>query len=178
MFVVLASALVNCSGVDFGTKDGQTGSSNSATSIDPGKNGDSTDGGVNQGSDPSGNNPGGPTTEALPKIQFVGPPCQRGTQCLIEFVLDAPVAKIFEFDWRTNDNLYKSAVPAGATYIYGRPNYHYVPASGHIIFAAGETKKQAFIENINPDNIEIVIGVTMSLCTYGGNIGNCTSFFH
>lgn len=175
-------ALVNCSGVKFGTKETTTQSSASGTATDPGSPTNDAGGTLTQ--------PGGvpvpaptpapipaPTPEALPKVVFVGPLCQPKTNCLVEFDLKQAMPKNVDFDWRTNDTLFQTPVPAGADYLYARPNYHYVPTSGHITFLAGETKKQVYVQNINPDLTKIVIGVRMSVCTYGGNLHNCVPDF-
>ena len=119
---------------------------------------------------------GGTTPEIMPKVKFIGPPCVRGTNCVVQFELDKAYPKTVEFDWRTDDNLYLEPPPPG-TAIYGRAGYHYVSTSGHALFQAGETKKVVYVQNINPDNVEIIIGVRMSRCQYGSTAGSCAEFF-
>lgn len=119
--------------------------------------------------------PGTPTAPSgvVPKVIFVGPPCMRGTNCLVAFQLDQPYAANVDFDWHTNDTIYTTP----STPIYGKPNYHYVPIGGHITFTPGTVRKEVYIQNINPDNVAILIGVTMRTCTYGGAAQLCSQFF-
>jgi hypothetical protein len=192
LFSTLALTLVNCSGVKFGTVGGETQSSASASSTDPGKTptgDDGASGSITQpgapGSTPatgtgSGSGAGAGTANpaALPKIQFIGPPCKQQSLCMVRFVLDAPVSGVFEFDWKTNDTLFQTPEPAGATYQYAQPAVHYISTSGHAVFQPGEIEKDVYVQNINPYSYEIVIGIRMSVCQYNTALGNCTSFFH
>lgn len=177
LLIAMAMGLVNCAGVGFGGASKQTESSSSAASsaVDPGKDPNGASGAINQPG--SGDPTASGLPDVLPKVQFIGPPCIKGSDCLVEFRLQQAVARTTEFDWKTNDVLYKQAVPAGATYLYAKPNYHYIPTSGHVSFAPGETSKKVYIRNINPDNSEIVIGVNMSVCQYGGTLRNCSPDF-
>ena len=140
-----------------------------------GGNGGSTTGGVGGGSVTTGSGPQAPTS-VIPKVTFVGPPCVRGTNCSVSFVLDQAYASPVDFDWKTNDALYGTAVPSGQP-PWGKPNYAYVPASGHITFAPGELSRQVYVQNINPDNVAISIGILMSNCMYASMAYNCTTFF-
>ena len=97
---------------------------------------------------------------------------------MVRFVLDEPVSGVFEFDWKTNDTLFQTPEPAGATYQYAQAGVHYLSTSGHAVFQPGETEKIVYVQNINPYSYEIVIGIRMSVCQYNTALGNCTSFFH
>lgn len=97
--------------------------------------------------------------------------------CLVEFRLDKAYPMNVEFDWKTNDSLYLQTPPAGSNYIYGKPGYHYTSTHGHITFAAGQTTSDNYVQNINPDNVAIQIGVIMSNCKYDVGFYNCTDFF-
>ncbi len=144
-------------------------------------------GGGNGGTGPVNNPPGGTTppggtappgtplapVSIIPRVVFIGPPCVRGTNCLVAFELDQPYANRVDFDWRTNDTIWTTP----STPIYGKPNYHYVPTSGHITFMPGEIRKEVYVQNINPDNVSILIGIIMSNCNYGGAAHGCTQFF-
>ena len=90
-----------------------------------------------------------------------------------EFRLDKAYSLATEFDWRTNDTLYMT--PHNP--IYAQPGVHYNSTSGHIVFAPGETSKKIYIQNINNQTLEVIIGVIMSQCKYGTYTGTCTSFF-
>jgi hypothetical protein len=115
--------------------------------------------------------------EEDPRIKFVGPPCVRGTNCVIEFQLDKARDKEVSFAWATNDVLYQTPTPAGQP-IYGQPNVHYVPTSGQIMFAPGEVLKTATVQNINPYNIPINIGVVMHNCQFDHQPGDCSIYFN
>ncbi|MGE0526757.1 MAG: hypothetical protein AB7P49_06810, partial [Bdellovibrionales bacterium] len=90
--------------------------------------------------------------------------------------LDKSYPATTEFDWRTHDTFYQEPRQPGEP-VHAQPNVHYIPTSGHVIFAPGETVKQVFVENINPDNIEILITIIMSKCSYGGVRDSCVKFF-
>ena len=119
--------------------------------------------------------PGTPLAPAniIPLVRFIGPPCVRGTNCLVAFELDQAYQNRVDFDWLTNDTIWMTPNDP----IYGKPNYHYVPTSGHITFMPGEIRKEVYVQNINPDNVSILIGIRMRMCTYGGLSYNCTQFF-
>lgn len=91
----------------------------------------------------------------------------------MQFTLDRAYVSFVDFDWRTNDTIWTQP----KTPIWGKPNYHYVPTSGHIRFAPGETVKQVYVKNINPDNVAIDIAVIMSACQYGGRADSCKAYF-
>lgn len=135
----------------------------------------------NDGTNTPSGLPGGITTnppsplppQIVPKVQFVGPPCQRLSLCEAEFKLDKAYSLRTEFDWRTNDTLY--ATPHSP--IYARPGVHYNSTNGHIVFEPGETSKKIYIQNINGNTLEVIIGVIMSTCKYGTYNGTCATFF-
>jgi hypothetical protein len=110
----------------------------------------------------------------IPRVRFIGPPCVRGSNCLVAFELDQPYANQVDYDWLTNDTAYMTP----STPIYGQPNVHYVPTGGHITFAPGTIRKEVYVQNINPDPaLAILIGLRMRNCMYGGVAANCTAFF-
>lgn len=174
---------------------GQSGGDDAGGQVGQGSdpNNPGTDPGTNPGpgTGPVNNPPGGTTPPggvapggtpfapagAIPKVMFIGPPCVRGTNCLIAFELDQPYSQTVDFIWYTNDNAYLTP----STLIYGRPNYHYVPVTKamnqHVTFPPGTVRKEVYVQNINPDNVSILIAVIMSQCTYGGASHNCSTFF-
>lgn len=203
IFLPMTLFLVNCADVKFdhgsgtaldaqslGTSD-QVGGSSVLT-------GDEASGAVSQPADVSANssgsaNSGGSSSSGnsssgsgsvggngsatyIPRVVFVGPPCQRGSSCLVEFRLDKAYALKVDFDWLTDDSLYLSQPSIGGVTV-GRAGLHYVSTAGHISFSPGETVKKVYVQNINPYNIEILIGVRMRNCNYGGAIGKCSDFF-
>lgn len=130
------------------------------------------------GTDPA--NPLAPNTpptsgepQIVPKVRFVGNPCQRLSLCQAEFRLDKAYSLPTEFSWRTNDTLHLTPnSPA-----YAQPGVHYNSTSGVLTFAPGETSKKIYIQNINGYTLEVIIGVIMFQCKYGTYTGSCTSFF-
>ncbi len=178
----IALGLIDCSGVSFGTKKGQTNSSGSNSSASTaGSSGSGSSGTLNQtgNSGASGTTVPGP----LPKVRWSAPECIRLTACVMNFDLQAPVSGTFEFDWVTNDVLWQQTnPPPPAGYIYARAAVHYTHKSGHVIFVPGEIHQQVTVQNINQDpTIKIIIGLNFSVCTYNGNIGNCggaSGFFY
>ncbi len=198
------SAFQNCSDVSFdqgsGSASSQSADGANGTIGQPGApgSGDGADGNIGQGGDPNippggvggtgpvNNPPGGVTPPggtvppgtptapagAIPKVVFIGPPCIRGTNCLVAFELDQAYPMAVDYDWQTNDTIYTTP----STPIYGQPNVHYVPTGGHITFPPGVVRKEVYIQNINPFNIPILIGVRMRNCVYGVP-QNCTAFF-
>lgn len=119
--------------------------------------------------------PGTPLAPAtvIPLVRFIGPPCVRGSNCLVAFELDQGYQNRVDFDWLTNDTIYMTP----STPIYGQPGVHYVSTGGHITFMPGEIRKEVYVQNINPFNIAILIGIRMRTCAYGGTGYNCTAFF-
>ena len=187
--------LVGCSGVDFGgqgdgssvTANGSPASGadvNGAGGGSGGASGDNANGTLNQGTDVSNaGGPGGPingngnsSSAILPKLQFIGPPCMRQTNCAITFRLDKMYASQTEFDWHTDDTLYGSPVPNGQAR-WGRVDYEYVSTRGHVVFAPGQLEQTVYVRNINPENVAISIGVIMNACSYGGFREGCAKFF-
>lgn len=160
----------NNSGGGSGTGGGSGGSGAG------GDSGGSGDGGNGAGGGGGGGGGGDVKPPLIPSLKFVGPPCIRGTMCLVEFDLTEAMPDVVSFHWHTNDTLYLTPAPAGQPTI-GQPGVHYVSTSGDISFAPGETMKQVYVQNINPYNIEIIIGVVMSHCLYGGLPGNCSEYF-
>lgn len=149
--------------------------------------GDGSGGGIGTG--PGGtdvSNAGGPpgpvtgngnsAAAILPKLQFIGPPCERLTNCLITFKLDKAYPAQTEFNWRTDDARFGTPPNPGAA-MWGKAGYHYVSTSGHVVFPAGTTEQTVYVRNINPDNVEISIGVVMSQCTYNTKLESCAKFF-
>lgn len=169
LFVFLSATLLsfqNCAPQKFDNAPAasQDASSPAATAGTPAPNG-SASGTIHQ------------SAAELPKISFVGPPCTRGTACAAAFQLDKAMPFDVSFDWRTNDTLYTTPVPAGQP-IYGQPNVHYVPTAGTALMKAGSTSFPISIQNINPYNISIVIGVVMTNCYYGNDPIDCSTAFH
>lgn len=117
--------------------------------------------------------PGGGSPQIVPRVQFIGPPCQRLTLCEAEFKLDKAYSLKTEFNWRTNDTLYMT--PHNP--IYAQPGVHYNSTNGVVVFQPGETSKKIYIQNINAYTQEVIIGVIMSQCKYGTYNGTCTTFF-
>jgi hypothetical protein len=163
-------------GTNTGAGDAGTGATNGGT--------DTANGTINQPGDVSnaGGDPGPITgvgdtpAAALPKVQFIGPPCIRLTNCSITFRLDKAYPERTEFDWKTNDALYGTPPNPGLP-MWGQAGYHYVSTSGHVVFAPGEVEQTVYVRNINPDNVEIAIGVLMSMCDYNGLLESCQKFF-
>lgn len=127
--------------------------------------------------------PAGPVTgngnsaaAILPKLQFIGPPCERLTNCSITFKLDKAYPAQTEFNWRTDDARFGTPPNPGAA-MWGKAGYHYVSTSGHVVFPAGTTEQTVYVRNINPENVEISIGVVMSQCTYSTKLESCVKFF-
>ena len=206
VLITAASLAIGCSDVSFDQKAGDGGSTaQNANGADgavnqPGAGGDDASGNVNQPGTPPGgtggtgpvNNPPGGTTppggtvppgtptapaSVIPRVIFIGPPCVRGTNCLVIFELDQPYSQNVDYDWVTNDTAFTTYPPPAPDTLVARPNYHYVPTGGHITFPAGTVRKEVFIQNINPDNTKIIIYVKMRNCMYGGAALNCTAIF-
>lgn len=204
MFVSLTS-IINCSNVSFSTKSNTLGSLSSANPSDGSVGGGINQGsdssgavtGGGSGSGSTGN--GGPTAPGsttggtsntgtgtgstaaylLPKVKFIGPPCERLSNCEIEFRLDKAYSEQTEFNWRTDDQgTICSLQPPTAPLICARANYHYVPNYGRVVFPAGTTSVKVFVKNINPDNVSIRIDVLMSQCQYGNLFESCSKFFN
>lgn len=150
----LTPILVNCSGMSFANGGSGSPGAASVTPVQP----------VTP-----------PSKVAVPELKFVGPPCPRGTSCQVQFNMLSSVSGTFEFDWQTNDTLYLQTPPAGE--IYGKPNVDYVPSSGHVLFAPGQTVEQVNVQNVSSSTSEMVIGVLMDNCSYNGVAGDCTTFF-
>lgn len=145
---------------------------------------------VNQpGAGPQGgdlSNAGGPSSPItglgnssaaiLPKVKFIGPPCERMTNCSITFELDKAYASQVEFDWKTRDDLFGKPVATGA-YPWGQPDIQYIRTSGHVVFASGVTSATVYVRNINPQNQSISIGVEMNNCTYNTKLESCQKYF-
>lgn len=209
LLAVSLLAIVNCSDVNFSDEassgsNGGLGSPDGGTV----KHGDdSVGGGISQGQVPGGAGTGGTaaggsggttvpgtvtggtsttatgtgSTAAaiLPKVQFIGPPCQRLSNCEIEFRLDKPYAQQTEFNWRTDDQGKICAQsPALPPEVCAVANYHYVPNYGRVVFPAGVTSVKVFVKNINPENVAIRIDVLMTQCQYGPLFEGCSKFFY
>lgn len=187
VLLALTTFMVNCSEVGFSkveqasttqsTPDGDAlGTVNGQGGTDTGGTGT---GGTGTGGTGTGTGTGGtgttPGLVVLPRILFIGPPCVRGSNCTVTFKLEAPQAATVEFDWATHDTLYQQVAPAGK--IYAQPNVHYVPKTGHVIFQPGETQKTVYVQNINPYNYEVTIGVRMTACYLGQYNDLCSKFF-
>jgi hypothetical protein len=123
----------------------------------------------------------GTTGATSPRAYFAGPPCLQGTLCVAEFHLDQAMPQATSFHWYTNDTAYISPpyAPAPGSRI-GKPNVDYVPTSGDLTFAPGETVKIVHIQNISPDPTDLTIYVRMTNCVYGGAVvgGGCAAVFH
>ena len=117
------------------------------------------------------------TPAVLPKIQFYAPKCMRGTNCTVRFTLNFAQSAAVTFDWHTHDTLYLETPPAGSTAVYAVPDVHYVPVGGQIAFQPGETEKTVTVQNINPYNYAVTIGVRMSNCAFGTYADKCVNFF-
>ncbi len=197
--LAMTALMVNCSAVNFGKSSdaAQTASSADATGEDPGASGAITDiGDTNiNGAGPGGgdiSNSGGAsgvitgtgnaTPAELPKVQFIGPPCRRLTNCVVTFQLDKAYPRATEFDWKTNDSLYGTPPQSGLP-PWGKPGLpgdltaQYVPTSGHIVFSAGETQATVYVRNINQQDVTISIGVLMNNCSYNTLLESCQKFF-
>ena len=188
LVVATGCTLVGCSGQKFSS------TTNEGAKTDLAGQSDEAGGHVKQPNDPqdgAGANGQGGSTETSsgggasgneaaamikPKVSFIGPPCARGSNCLVEFALDKAYAAPVTFDWLTNDTLYLSSEPPPSG-VYAQPGVHYVSTQGQVVFAPGETQRRVFVQNINPYNIEIVIGVRMRNCAYGAFPGNCAEYF-
>ncbi|MBX3022205.1 MAG: hypothetical protein KF799_11070 [Bdellovibrionales bacterium] len=198
LIVLSMTALVNCSGVKFdqsksssaqgNPSDGKHDDSSNGNVQQPGDDG--ANGSINQGAGPNGgdvSNAGGPpgtpigngntAAAVLPKVEFIGPPCIRLTNCQIKFKLDKAYPGPTEFNWRTDDTRFGTATAPGQP-MWGKAGYHYVSTSGHVVFPAGTTEQIVYVRNINPDNVTISIGVTMTQCTYSGLYESCQKFFN
>jgi hypothetical protein len=115
----------------------------------------------------------------LPKVVFGGPPCLTGANCAFTYTLDAAVSSRIEFDWGTNDKLYLTPPASGSNYIYGQPNVHYTPVTGHLVFNPGDVLQTVHVQNTNPTpSIQMLIGVVMRNCMANGTLINCTDIFH
>ena len=163
----LSLSLLHCSGVRFNNAPTKTGTQ-----------------AVDNGTSPGGVPGSGDTPAAfLPKVQFVGPPCERQTQCTVTFKLDKSYPSRTEFDWNTNDSLYGTPPPTGLA-PWGKPGNpgdptaQYVPTSGHVVFPPGQTEVTVYVQNINQSNNAISIGVQMSKCIYGALYESCQKFFN
>lgn len=195
LLLVSLFSVVNCSNVKFTNGSGDMGSLSTKNPNDG-----SVGGGINQGSDPNtavggpgsvtppgsttggtsnnGTGTGNTASYLLPKVQFIGPPCERLSNCEIEFRLDKAYAQQTEFNWRTDDQgTICGLQPPAAPLICARANYHYVPNYGRVVFPAGVTSVKVYVKNINPDNVAIRIDVLMSQCQYGNLFESCTKFF-
>lgn len=153
---------------DFAAQLNQPGSGNDGTNTGAGNNITGV-----HGTGATTNPPSPMAPQIVPKVQFIGPPCQRLTLCEAEFKLDKAYSLRTEFDWRTNDTLFNTP----HTPIYARPGVHYNSTNGHIVFEPGETSKKIYIQNINGATLEVIIGVIMSTCKYGTYNGTCATFF-
>lgn len=172
------SGLTACSGVKF--KDNGAASSSSSSLSD---NGDGSvtgqilqpgDGVTTDPSTPVNVTPGQTPAAVLPKLTFVSPPCTRLSLCEVEFRLDKPYAQATQFNWQTNDSLYQTPhFP-----LYGQAGVHYVSTSGHTVFQPGETSKKVYVQNINANNYEIIIGIIISQCQYSNGYESCVKFFN
>ncbi len=195
VLVVALALLANCAPAEFSQSPEASGSpikeGNPAggNTPPPGPGGDDAGGNVPGagGGDGTGeipvdghpdgdDDPGADPVREIAHVKFIGPACQRGTDCLVIFRLEKAYPHRFVFNWRTNDTLYTQTPPAGKP-IFGRPNYHYVPTTGVADFAPGETEKRVYVKNINPDNVAITIGVIMSQCVYNSVQFNCSEAF-
>jgi hypothetical protein len=200
----MAAFLVNCSAVKFDkpTDSGQTansargagtppaGDDASGNITDPGSDGSTIPGAGPNGGDISNagdatgviTGTGNAAAAELPKVQFIGPPCQRLTNCVVTFQLDKAYSHTTEFDWKTNDSLYGTAAAPGLA-PWGKPGYpgdstaQYVPTSGHVSIAAGQTQATVYVRNINQQDVTISIGVLMSSCAYNTLLESCQKFF-
>lgn len=112
----------------------------------------------------------------LPKIQFIAPACQRGSDCLVTFQLDKAYPDQTEFDWETDDSLYGQAVPSGQA-PWGQAGVQYVSTYGHVVFGPGTTSQTVKIRDINPQETAISIGVLMNNCVYNTLLEDCSKFF-
>lgn len=186
--ILFTTFLVNCSEVGFkesanasktqSTDDGGAlGTVTGSGGGSGGTGGGGTGGGGTGGGTGGGGTGGGGTGGGLilPKIQFIGPPCVRGSNCTVTFKLVTAQTETVEFDWHTHDTFYLTSAPAGK--VYAQPNVHYIPTGGHIKFLAGETQKTVYVQNINPYNYEVTIGIKMTACYFGQYSDVCSSFF-
>lgn len=162
-------SIVNCAKVGFG-KGGETSASSVSANPDGTVTGTITGEGTPATGQPSvGNTP----AAALPKLQFLASACQHGTMCAVEFRLDKPYTKATQLDWHTNDGLYRTPhFP-----IYAQPSVHYVVTSGRVTFLPGEVSKVVYVQNINPYDFEVIIGVLISNCSYDSSREDCVKFF-
>lgn len=206
VLAAIAAIASGCSGVKFNTSNG-SGGAGSVSSAPSTSGGGAASGSVTQpgssGSSGSVTQPGGTTgsggasgtvvgagnappgnmpVNELPKVQFIGPPCQRLSECAVTFQLDKAYPSQTEFDWKTNDTLYGSPPQAGLP-PWGKPGQpgditaQYVPTSGHAVFPAGVTSITVYVQNINQQDTAISIGVLMSNCMYASLSYSCQSFF-
>jgi hypothetical protein len=129
---------------------------------------DNGDGSVSANVTPTGTPPA-----VKPRVKFISPPCKANTQCEVEFRLDQTYTQPIDFDWRTNDTLYQTPHSP----VYGEPNKHYIPTSGHVTFRAGETSQKVYVQNVNRDTYDIIIGVIISNCAFGNAADNCSDYF-
>jgi hypothetical protein len=194
---------VNCSAVKFDAPSGASGQADNSSSSLPAA-GDDASGSINQpggtttipGAGPNGGDvsnsgddasgvivgTGNAPAAQLPKVQFIGPPCQRLTNCVVTFQLDKAYPYTTEFDWRTNDALYGTPAQAGLP-PWGKPGFpgdvtaQYVPTSGHVAIPAGQTQATVYVRNINQQDVPISIGVLMSHCAYQSLFESCQKFF-
>lgn len=187
LFVVLMtlSFSVGCSKVDFGkpSASGSSDATSTAESTNPATTSNGSGNVANAGGVPgvivgAGNAP----ADELPKVKFVGPPCQALSECAITFVLDKAYPGQTEFDWKTNDTLYGTAAdpglpPWGKPGQTSDPSAQYVPTSGHIVFTPGTTSLTVYVQNINRQATSISIGVLMSNCVYDRLLESCQGFF-
>ena len=111
-----------------------------------------------------------------PVASIIAQPCTLDTNCLVEFVLSAPVQYDFSFDWKTNDSAYGTPAPAGDP-PYGEAGVDYVSTSGRADFPAGTTTVKVYVKNINPGINAISIGIEMESCSYNELLSNCSDYF-
>jgi hypothetical protein len=189
MLLSLMSA-VGCSGVKFSPPSDASATSPASVQNTDGT-GDTASGTIQQGGDISNSGgaagvvtgAGNASAADLPKLQFIGPPCLRLTNCVVTFQLDKAYPYITEFDWQTNDALYGTPAQAGLA-PWGKPGYpgdataQYVPTSGHVVFSAGSTQETVYVRNINQQPDAISIGVLMKNCVYNSLTESCQKFFN
>lgn len=181
MTISLMMLLTACAKVNFDTQSG---------SSLPTKNADDASGTLTQGNTPGTNPPTGTPSSppvdlnsyGVPKIRFIGPPCQRQTDCAITFELDRTYPAALDFDWQTNDRLFGTPAqsglpPWGKPGLPGDASAQYVPTQGHLTFAPGEKSITVHVPNINQQNTAISIGVLMSACVYNKLAQSCKDLF-
>lgn len=127
---------------------------------------DTTQGSQGKNDDQPKNDVVTPPVDNTLQMRLSTPVCGAYTTCPATFTLVKAPTEELRFAWATNDTKYTEGAQ------YAKPNVNYVPTSGTLVFAAGETTKVIQIQSLD-FNALLKIPFLWQNCQSGGNFIAC-----